>query len=398
MTTQNQAAIAALQAARLHIQGEALPTKAQALDIINRALGLAACQSAPAQGGIDLAAERAAFEAAFPEASQYWKANDYTEIHYQHEWLVWQVDAWEKLAYGIPGDGQSIADEVAGEQVGNRSLWERPRIEQVAPKASAPDAPAGDFPQLPKERYWHTHAVLFNEDQMRAYVLADRAARGPSADELHFNAQRLRNVGKLVGLEMDGDDTMVDGCRGAWLGQIASVLRERAAAAPAGHAEPVRARVMEVLVNRANGIGEDYLFFKRMPTDAKRPITILLNEIMAVLPAAPVAAEPAPADTLQDAASFLLNTAAKFWPDGDGDEPQGDIQWLVGSDGSLLVYTRAEYREQLLANIGGIPTEDTVRHLQQPEGATPAVPAQPGSTVRIPFIGDSLREGGTSNE
>jgi hypothetical protein len=51
------------------------------------------------------------------------------------------------------------------------------------------------------------------------------SGQGASDDELHFNAQRLRNVAKLVGIEAGGDDKMVDECRGAILGNIAAALR-----------------------------------------------------------------------------------------------------------------------------------------------------------------------------
>lgn len=50
----------------------------------------------------------------------------------------------------------------------------------------------------------------------------------PDSDELHFNAQRLRNVAKLAGLDIGGDDAMVDSCRGAILGNIASAMRKAA--------------------------------------------------------------------------------------------------------------------------------------------------------------------------
>lgn len=48
-----------------------------------------------------------------------------------------------------------------------------------APKASAPDAPAGDFPPLPE------NFGLFTADQMHAFVLADRAARTAAAPAGH---------------------------------------------------------------------------------------------------------------------------------------------------------------------------------------------------------------------
>lgn len=51
----------------------------------------------------------------------------------------------------------------------------------------------------------------------------------PSESELHFNAQRLRNVAALVGVTAEGTDKQVDDVRGALLGQIAFQLRKRAA-------------------------------------------------------------------------------------------------------------------------------------------------------------------------
>lgn len=70
-----------------------------------------------------------------------------------------------------------------------------------------------------------------------SYEPADRAtvpaAQQASADELHFNAQRLRNVAALVGLAdaVPQDDATLDGARGAVLGLIAGVLRKREAEA-----------------------------------------------------------------------------------------------------------------------------------------------------------------------
>lgn len=50
------------------------------------------------------------------------------------------------------------------------------------------------------------------------------------ADELHFNATRLRNVARLVGLEsaVPEDDATLDGARGSVLGMIAGKLRATA--------------------------------------------------------------------------------------------------------------------------------------------------------------------------
>lgn len=142
-----------------------------------------------------------------------------------------------------------------------RIVYSRP----PAPKASAPDAPAGDLPPLPvpsarlyvQNGYRRASVTpgpgepLFTAADLRACVRADRAARQPDINELHFNAQRLRNVATMLGFDLSGgDDATVDNCRGAILGNIAAVLRDRATAAPAGHAEPVGWTVAQVWAMR----------------------------------------------------------------------------------------------------------------------------------------------------
>lgn len=64
-----------------------------------------------------------------------------------------------------------------------------------------------------------------------ASLAASASVPEGDADELHFNAQRLRNVAKLVGLEssVPQDDAELDGARGAVLGMIAAKLRKAAA-------------------------------------------------------------------------------------------------------------------------------------------------------------------------
>jgi hypothetical protein len=90
------------------------------------------------------------------------------------------------------------------------------------------------------------HAALWPAIASYIKHTATVAAIQPAgdADELHYNAQRLRNVGKLCGLDFGCDDKQVDECRGALLGSIASVLRNRAAAPavpsqPEASAEPI---------------------------------------------------------------------------------------------------------------------------------------------------------------
>lgn len=67
---------------------------------------------------------------------------------------------------------------------------------------------------------------------------APKQAEARENDGLHFNAQRLRNVAALVGVTVDGDDTIVDAVRGVILGRIADVLRRNKQAE--AQAEPIR--------------------------------------------------------------------------------------------------------------------------------------------------------------
>ena len=82
--------------------------------------------------------------------------------------------------------------------------------------------------------FWEKHRAA-----AQPQAQGEHSAGVGDADELHFNAQRLRNVAALVGVPCDGDDAHVDGARGALLGQIAYELRKRAAtSAPAAPAAP----------------------------------------------------------------------------------------------------------------------------------------------------------------
>jgi hypothetical protein len=52
-----------------------------------------------------------------------------------------------------------------------------------------------------------------------------------------------------------------------------------------------------------------------------------------------------------DACNFLLNAALEFWNACRQAKQYGAVQWLTGANGELLIYTRGEYRDQLMANI-----------------------------------------------
>lgn len=51
------------------------------------------------------------------------------------------------------------------------------------------------------------------------------------------------------------------------------------------------------------------------------------------------------------AAQKLLDAAHEFWSACYEEGQYGAVQWLTGTDGELVIFTRGEYRERLLSNI-----------------------------------------------
>jgi len=47
----------------------------------------------------------------------------------------------------------------------------------------------------------------------------------------------------------------------------------------------------------------------------------------------------------------LLNAAAEFWGACHEEGQPGAVQWLQGTTGELVVFTRGEYRRQIMDNI-----------------------------------------------
>lgn len=70
-------------------------------------------------------------------------------------------------------------------------------------------------------------------------------------------------------------------------------------------------------------------------------------------PAAPTSGEP----TAREAAETLIEAGHEFWlAVGREDyKAQGAVQWLTADDDALIIFTRGEYRQQLLANIHTLP-------------------------------------------
>ena len=51
------------------------------------------------------------------------------------------------------------------------------------------------------------------------------------------------------------------------------------------------------------------------------------------------------------AAAALLKAAHEFWSASLAAGQEGAVQWVTDANGALLVFTRGEYRERIMANI-----------------------------------------------
>jgi len=56
-------------------------------------------------------------------------------------------------------------------------------------------------------------------------------------------------------------------------------------------------------------------------------------------------------DVHYDASNFLLQAAVEWWGASKRAGVSGAVKWLDSDDGALLIYTRGEYRDQLMKNI-----------------------------------------------
>ena len=54
---------------------------------------------------------------------------------------------------------------------------------------------------------------------------------------------------------------------------------------------------------------------------------------------------------LEAKADELLRVAHEYWEMAQAAGVDGAVKWLEGTDGNLVLYTRGEYRQQLMNNI-----------------------------------------------
>lgn len=56
------------------------------------------------------------------------------------------------------------------------------------------------------------------------------------------------------------------------------------------------------------------------------------------------------------AGQLLLDSALAYWQACREEFQDGSVQWLEGSNGELLIFTRFEYRHVLMQNIDKLPS------------------------------------------
>lgn len=93
----------------------------------------------------------------------------------------------------------------------------------------------------------------------------------------------------------------------------------------------------------------------------------------------PVQAEP----TLRDYADSLIKAGHDFWKACNREAGGGAVRWLSCDDGTLIVFTRGEYRDTIMENIGGYKAPEVFFEeddITAAESKEPAQAAQQGGS------------------
>ena len=62
----------------------------------------------------------------------------------------------------------------------------------------------------------------------------------------------------------------------------------------------------------------------------------------------------------REAGQKLLDAAHEFWSACQDEGQHGAVQWLAGTLGELVIFTRGEYRQQLMENIQELPGAEKI--------------------------------------
>jgi hypothetical protein len=61
----------------------------------------------------------------------------------------------------------------------------------------------------------------------------------------------------------------------------------------------------------------------------------------------------------------LMDVAYEFWEACHEEGQYGAVQWLTGTNGELLIFTRGEYREHLMRNIHTLPNVNKIHFFSE---------------------------------
>jgi len=64
-------------------------------------------------------------------------------------------------------------------------------------------------------------------------------------------------------------------------------------------------------------------------------------------------------------AQKLLDAAHEFWRACNEEGQRGAVQWLTGTNGELIIFTRSEYRNVLMSNIESLSNQDKVHFFSE---------------------------------
>lgn len=70
-------------------------------------------------------------------------------------------------------------------------------------------------------------------------------------------------------------------------------------------------------------------------------------------------------DKRLQAANELLRAAHAFWKIERESGMPSAVKWITGDDGSMVIFTRGEYRDQLMRNITELPGEGVYRFTKE---------------------------------
>lgn len=166
--------------------------------------------------------------------------------------------------------------------------------------------------------------------------------------------------------------------------RIARAIEQAVLAKLQARQEPVQAfppRMMELLEQvsdrnpgAAKGPWEDA---QGLPTQDDADAAISWIKARSVSTQEPAQDEP----TLRDYADSLVEAGHDFWKACKREAGGGAVRWLSCDDGTLIVFTRGEYRDTIMENIGGYKAPEV---FFEEDGITAAEAQEPAQAGELP--------------